>query len=328
MTKAARNRNSGKGAPKGHFRNLSLGLFSSSLIRYSSLALALLTASARPVFGQSVLGEPEERVIHYETSDGLADPVALLEKRLAARTARLTFDHDRGYLRSLLAALGIPVSSQGLVFSRTSSQREHTSPHTPRAVYFADNVSVGWVPGGPVIDLVSVDPTRGAIFYTLEQSRDSPPRFTRRADCRQCLLGPKTLNVPGFLVRSVYTSSDGTPLSTVDGFVNGHNSPLKERWGGWYVTGTATGDVHLGNLFVTNLQQPGRIGFPAPTRQKGITDLKDRFDTSRYLSPHSDLVALLVLEHEVRMHNLITRANYETRYALDQQTTPGTESGN
>jgi hypothetical protein len=47
-----------------------------------------------------------------------------------------------------------------------------------------------------------------------------------------------------------------------------------------------------------------------------VIDLRRRFDSDRYLSPHSDIVALLVLEHEVRLHNLITHANYETRLAL------------
>jgi hypothetical protein len=47
-----------------------------------------------------------------------------------------------------------------------------------------------------------------------------------------------------------------------------------------------------------------------------ITDLRSRFDAPLYLSPHSDIVALLVLEHQVRMQNLLTRADYETRYTL------------
>jgi hypothetical protein len=46
-----------------------------------------------------------------------------------------------------------------------------------------------------------------------------------------------------------------------------------------------------------------------------VTDLSDRVTTQPYLSPHSDIVALMVLEHQTRMHNLITRANFETRSA-------------
>ena len=279
--------------------------------------LVPFVAIAAPDTGETVLGEPEERIIHYEAAEGLTDPVARLQKRLAEGTARLNFDSGRGYLPALLKAFVVPVSSQTLVFSKTSSQSDRINPQTPRAVYFGDDISVAWVPGGKVIDLASVDPDRGPIFYTLDQSSDAPPRFTRRADCMQCHLGPKTLNVPGLVVRSFYTASNGAPLAQVEGFVNGHNSPLKERWGGWYVTGTHPGTLHLGNTFATNPDQPEQTDLTAGAN---VTDLRDRFDTSPYLSPHSDLVALLVLEHQVRMQNLITRANYETRYALDQQT--------
>ena len=305
-----------------HLQILPSGFPSDFAIRHWLFALAVFTTASGAAFGESLLGGSEERLIHYEANDGLTDPVARLQKRLADGTTRLKFEAGRGYLPSLLEALRIPVSSQGLVFSKTSSQRHHTNPQTPRAVYFGDDISVGWVPGGRVIDLASVDPNRGPIFYTLEQDPDGPPRFARGADCMQCHLGPKTLNVPGLLVRSVHTTSNGTPVATVDGFVNGHNSALAERWGGWYVTGKHSGDRHLGNTFVTDSdsEQTDRSG------SANVADLRDRFDTSPYLSPHSDLVALLVLEHQVRMQNLITRANYETRYALDEQSTQATRT--
>src|SRR5207249_3742218 len=165
-----------------------------------------------PVFGEPALGEPQEQVIHYDSADGLADPIARLQKRLAEGTVKLNFEPGRGYLPALLEALRVPASSQTLVFSKTSSQRERIDPQTPRAVYFADDVSLGWVPGGPVVELASVDPSRGPIFYTLDQSRIGTPKFTRRADCMQCHLTSRTLNVPGLLVRSVYTASNGIPL--------------------------------------------------------------------------------------------------------------------
>ena len=278
-----------------------------------ALAGALLCALVAPAFGQSETDDPEERVIHYYAPDGLADPVARLQKRLANGEAKLRFEPRRGYLRSLLRELRVPVSSQGLVYSKTSSQAEQTSPHTPRAIYFTDDVYVGWVPDGPVIDLAAMDPKRGAIFYTLDQRNDGPPNFTRRNDCLKCHLGPKTANVPGLLVRSILTAADGTPLSQVERFVSGHNSPLEARWGGWYVTGTHVAAQHLGNIFVTDPVHPERVN---PGAGANVTQLKNKFDTSRYLSPHSDLVALMILEHEVRMQNLILRANYETLHAL------------
>ena len=263
-----------------------------------------------------MLGDAEEKVIHYEAEAGFSDPVAVLQKQLTEGKAKLKFESGRGYLPSLLEVLQVPVSSQGLVFSKTSSQRDHTDPRTPRAIYFNDDVSIGWVPDGSVIDLAAVDPKRGPIFYTLEQSSNAPPRFIRNSDCMRCHLGPKTLNVPGLVVQSVYTASNGMPIKTVDGFVSGHNSPLEERWAGWYVSGTHAGASHLGNILATNADHPE---LNDPTTGANVTDLRHHFNTNSYLSPHSDVVALLVLEHQVRMQNLITRANYEARYALDEQ---------
>ena len=256
--------------------------------------------------------------------------MARLQQRLAEGKVTLQFETNRGYLPDLLRALQVPISSQGLVFSKTSSQSEQCNPQTPRAVFFADDIYIGWVPGGPVIDLAAVDPGRGPIFYTLEQRPDGAPKFTRPETCMQCHLGPKTLNVPGLVVRSVYTTADGKPLAQVDAFVNGHNSALEQRWGGWYVTGTHAGALHLGNTFMTNevprqdwLDAQSSLAMSAGAN---VTDLRDSFDTARYLSRHSDIVALLVLEHEVRMQNLITRANYETRLALEERKQNGSEA--
>ena len=129
--------------------------------------------------------------------------------------------------------------------------------------------------------------------------------------------------MPGLDVRSVYTASDGTPISQVDSFVNGHNSALEERWGGWYVTGTHAGALHLGNGFVAKpIHREDLHGGQPPFEMSAganVTNLNDRFDTARYLSGHSDIAALMVLEHEVRMQNLITKANYETRLALAER---------
>lgn len=279
------------------------------------MTLPLLVTLNVSASDEPVLGDAEERIIQYEATAGFTDPVAMLQQRLATGAVELKFDSKRGYLPALLEALRVPVSSQGLVFSKTSSQRDHTSPQTPRALYFSDDVSIGWVPDGPLIDLAAVDPNRGPIFYTLDQVSNSTPRFVRGTDCMQCHIGPKTLNVPGLVVQSIHTASNGEPLMTVEGFVNGHNSALEERWGGWYVTGTHAGASHLGNSFATNVARPE----PADLSQgNNVTDLRGRFDTSRYQSPHSDIVALLVLEHQVRMQNLITLANYETRYAREE----------
>jgi len=289
-------------------------------LKSTFLVAAILIVASNRAFAEPVLGEAEEKIIRYESNEGLADPVNLLQKRLDNGAVSLKFEPGRGYLSSLIKELRLSKSSQGLVFSKTSTQRAHINPQTPRAVYFGDDVSLAWVPGGDVIDIAAIDPSRGPIFYTLAQVSNRPPRFVRGENCMECHLGPKTLSVPGLLVQSVHTASNGVPVAAVDGFVNGHNSPLRERWGGWYVTGTHSGEVHLGNMFSGDLENPELTG---PQTGANVTDLRKRFDTSRYLTPDSDLVALLVLEHQVRMQNLITRANYETRYAVAEQGTNG-----
>jgi hypothetical protein len=290
------------------------------------LLFALMAASR--MLGQEEFTDSREPVIHYHSPAGLADPVTRVQNELEAGKRKLRYEPAHGYLASLLEALKVPVSSQTLVFSKTSSQDEQTCPRTPRAIYFSEDVYVGWVPGCPVIDIAAMDPQRGTVFYTLEQRQDAHPKFTRRFDCLRCHETGRTLQVPGLFVRSTYTGPDGTPLATVREFVSGHNSPLEDRWAGWYVSGThisaraisagkppgpAEGELHLGNLISSNVDCPEKVDLAAGANR---TDLRALFDSPRYLSSHSDIVALLVLEHQVRMHTLITRANYETRLAL------------
>jgi hypothetical protein len=282
-----------------------------------TLALVLARSAA-----QEAVTTPEEQVIQYHSNEGLRDPVTQLQQRLASGKSRLRFETVRGYLPDLLKELKIPISSQSLVFSKTSPQKDHINPKNPRAVFFSDGACVAWVPGGDFIEVAGIDPSRGPIFFRLDQKQDRPPRFERAEDCMSCHWGHQTQFVPGLILRSVYTAVDGTALAQVPGFVNGHISPLEERWGGWYVTGTHAGSQHLGNIFVSNLEQRDKLDL---SQGANVTSLKDRFDTSRYVSPDSDIVALLVLEHEVRMHNLLTRANYETRLALDER--PEAEGG-
>jgi hypothetical protein len=214
--------------------------------------------------------------------------------------------------------LKIPQSAQVLVFSKTSFQLQRIGPQTPRALYFNDDVYIGWVVDGEVIEVSSVDPLKGSIFYTLDQNRNRKPKFTRRDECLQCHASPRTLGVPGHIVRSVYPGADGYPIFQAGGYNTDHRSPMKERWGGWYVTGTHANDLHMGNAFLADKdkENPENMDLKAGANVKSVVD---RFDSSRYLSPHSDIVSLMVLEHQVRMHNLLTRVSYEARVALEQQ---------
>ncbi len=288
----------------------------------SILPLLLLVAVLLPAQTQTAVSlegsfvlPTEDPSIAYNTGV-LNDPISRLQKRIAAGDAKLTFDTKHGWLESVLRELHVPVSSQMLVFSKTSFQINRIAPETPRAIYFGDDVYIGWVQDGDVMEVSSVDPQKGGIFYSLNQRDAQKPVFTRRDECLQCHASPKTLGVPGHMVRSVYTGPDGFPQFQAGGFHTDHRSPFDERWGGWFVTGTHGNARHMGNVFSTDRDHPEKLDV-----EKGanVTSLKKLVNVTPYLSPYSEIVGLLVMEHQTRMHNLITRVNYETRMALSQQ---------
>jgi hypothetical protein len=111
---------------------------------------------------------------------------------------KLNFAPGHGYLRSVLNALHVPVSSQTLVFSKTSFQYPKISPEKPRALYYNDDVYVGQVHDGRSLEFVSFDPMEGAIFYILDEHQVEHPRFERsELDCGQCHVANTTRGVPG-----------------------------------------------------------------------------------------------------------------------------------
>src|SRR5579871_1467503 len=126
------------------------------------------------------------------------DPVAKLEARLQNGEAKLEFDPNGwGYLPSLLKNLGVNPDTQMLVFSKTSFQASRISSETPRALYFNDQVAVGYVQNGEVLELVALDSKLAENFYTLDIHKTDRPGFARRDVCLQCHQSPATLGVPG-----------------------------------------------------------------------------------------------------------------------------------
>jgi hypothetical protein len=242
-----------------------------------------------------------------------SDPVAQLQARLDAGEASLDYDDEHGYLPAVLRLLAIPEASQTLVASKTSFQLRRISPRTPRALYFNDEAYVGWVQDGDVVEVSSVDPRQGAIFYTLSQERSASPRFVRdRGQCLTCHASSRTQGVPGHLVRSVFLDPGGQPQLGSGTFTTDHRSPFAERWGGWYVTGTHGAMRHMGNALSLDRDHPEQIDREAGAN---VTDLSALLDTAPYRQPTSDIVALMVLEHQTQMHNLLTLAGYEARSA-------------
>jgi hypothetical protein len=258
--------------------------------------------------------------IYYRTAP-LTDPVAKLERRLEEGKASLVYHSDHGYLRSVLKWLDVPIDSQTLVFSKTSFQYRRISPEHPRALYFNDEVYVGSVHDGKAIEVVSFDPRQGAIFYLLDEHQAARPRFQRaELDCTQCHIAAGTRGIPGVLLRSVYPTATGTLLAGSHSFITDQESPIGERWGGWYVTGLAGGASNMGNAVVDEAGAPGRSGASQPEAVQAVpiklVAVSRGFDPSAYLAPGSDVVGLLVLAHQTQMHNLITLTNYRTRLAL------------
>ena len=240
--------------------------------------------------------------------------VSQLQARLDSGQARLESSGRQGYLKSLLQELNVPISSQTLVYSKTSLQRHRIAPRTPRALYFNDDVYVGFCLHGDVLELSAADPALGGVFYTLSQDLVESPQIVRQHDnCLLCHGSSHTRGVPGHLVRSVYVDAGGLPALHLGTTRIDHSSPIEKRWGGWYVTGTHGHQKHLGNLVLTSSRQQEPIENGAG---QNVMDLSSRFNTSAYLSGHSDLVALMVLEHQGEAHNLLTRANFQTREAL------------
>ncbi|MEP7271207.1 MAG: hypothetical protein ABI882_06860 [Acidobacteriota bacterium] len=244
------------------------------------------------------------------------DAIARLQRRINSGEVKLEYSEKNGYLESVLKHLNVPASSQGLVFSKTSFQLHRIMPSSPRAIYFNDELYVGWVRGGDVLELAAVDPELGGVFYMLDQEKMARPRFQRNDECLQCHATNSTRNVPGFLVRSVYPDARGYPIAPLGSFITTHCSPLKDRWGGWYVSGTHGSERHLGNM---RFEEKGTEHNPAQLGSQNLTNLEPRFNTLSYLTPHSDIVALMVLEHQTQAHNLITKLGYETRLALHAQ---------
>ena len=265
----------------------------------------MTTAQRRDAF----VASRNHAAIRYATAE-TTDPATALNRKLQNGAVRLTFDPANGYLKSVLDALGLPVESQALVFSQTSFQAPKINYRNPRAIYFNDTVSVGWVRGGDIIEVAAQDPAQGVVFYALEQKETRSPSLKRNDDCLACHLSWETLGVPGLMVESVHPLPD--EISYVNGYNTIHASPLDQRWGGWWLTGNHGGAKHLGNIPVMPADK-GKLKLASPTR--ALATVEGQFDLAGFPTAYSDVVAQLVLAHQVRMTNMITRVGWEARLA-------------
>jgi len=278
----------------------------------SSFSDTLLATSAS-TSGQKQEGWPgvldEHPSIQYAIRP-TTDRVAKLNQALIDTGRSLQRDPRTGYLLPVLEALGVPVESQLLVFSKTGVQRAYTSPHNPRAIFFDESVVVAYVPGAPMIELAAHDPQQGVVFYTLDQAAGAP--LTRRTGCLACHVSASTLYVPGIIVRSNTVGDDGNVLPQFGSYDVNHETPHPDRWGGWFVTSDPLALPYAQRAHTGNITFSGRGN---TSNQVFVDWLNSSPETRGYLSSLSDIVALLVFDHQMHAINLLTRLNWESRVA-------------
>ncbi len=264
-----------------------------------AINVAMAVAQRPGAFDQS-LNHP---AIQYRTAD-THTVVDVLNQKLANKSASLTYDSQTGYLKSVLDLLNIPVESQVLVYTQTSLQARHIRIDNPRAVYYNEVASVAYIRGAGLLEIVVQDPAMGSVFYTVRQEPVAAATFGRDQQCLSCHVSWDTLAVAGQTILSTFPRKNDADYA--NGFAVDHYRPIEDRWGGWYVTGTRVPARHAGNLPLFMAERPVT---PPPAR----VSLDGQLDMTGYLTPYSDVVSLMVLDHQVHLVNLFTRATWESR---------------
>jgi hypothetical protein len=287
------------------------------------LAAILLVTTGIPPLVPAIAFEPVyERapILYHETEPDNRVTRLVAEAQKEGFLSRGT---DREILLELLDRLEVPIESQVLVFSKTSAQNSRIAPHTPRAIYFSDDIYIGWVQGGE-IEVASLDERLGMVFHLIkmtDRADHRPPELVRERSCLNCHAGSSNQDFPGLMVRSVYPSDSGQPLFEAGTFHTRQSSPISERWGGWYVTGEVESEAHLGNALATLVNRNvGGVDL-LPLTSGRVNRLDALFNANPY--PHggqSDVVALMVLEHQTGMHNVLVEANLTTQATLYRHT--------
>jgi hypothetical protein len=283
----------------------------------SASCLLLALALALPHLAAAAEDAYEQAPIHYSATKP-KDAIQLLERQV--RLGKVKVDRSDGWsvLRDVLKELNVPLESQVLVFSKTSKQNDRITPQTPRAIYFNDNAYIGYSVGGS-IEVAAIDPLLGPVFYLLDPHtpEDKPLHFERDQSCLSCHGGSFTRGVPGVLVRSVFPASTGHPILSQGSTVVDTTTPFSDRWGGWYVTGQHGSSVHRGN--VTAVEQPDDTCEMPVEQGANVTDLAAFFPVAGYPKAQSDIVALMVLEHQTSVQNVLTRSHHAALRAMHMQ---------
>lgn len=276
-----------------------------NFIHVALASVLLLSSPVQTSWGQFATIDIEAQPLKYTETDA-NNRVSKLVLEIEKGGIELDYEQERGNLRSLLGRLEISESSQVLVFSKTSMQVQHISPRNPRAIYFNDDTYVGWIPGSSLVEISTNDPKLGVAFYTLQMSLRRPQIRQETYNCLACHATSMTQGVPGHTVRSGFPNYDGRLALKKNSFVTDHTSDFSQRWGGWYVTGTHGDLRHMGNTYLRG----GVLDMASGGNRQSLDDL---FDVDAYLTPHSDIHALMILEHQTQMHNTFTRSDFSVR---------------
>ena len=269
--------------------------------RLLPLVLGILTTGA--ALGQANY-EAIDQPPHNYWKRPLKDRFTLLKDDLEAGRVPLDYSSEKAFLISVLRAFRIPASSQMLVFSTTSLQLRFISPSNPRALFFNEDVYLGYIPGARM-EIVSLDPEVGGIFYIFDIPRAGEPIRVERSDrCMNCHAGDDTGHVPGLVIKSVVPGPTGGSLNAFRREQTGHQIPFEQRFGGWYVTGQNGITNHWGNIM-------GRLS-PAGLEKNFIAP-GTRFDFAKYPMPTSDILPQLVHEHQAGFVNRVIEAGYRAR---------------
>jgi hypothetical protein len=237
----------------------------------------------------------------------LTDRFTKLKAELEAGRVQLDSTGEKACLLSLLKQLDVPMTSQMLVFSTTSLQLRFISPRNPRAIYFNEDVYVGFIPGGN-LEVVSLDPQVGGVFYIFPIPRNGEAvRIERSTRCMNCHSREDTGYVPGLVVKSVVPGPTGGSLKAFRQAQSGHGIPYADRFGGWYLTGKHGIAEHWGNLI--GRYQDGAL-------QKQPIEPGRLFDFGRYPVGTSDVLPQLIHEHQVGFANRVIEAAYFTRQTI------------
>jgi hypothetical protein len=157
------------------------------------------------------------------------------------------------------------------------------------------------------------------VFHLIEltsREEGKPPTLNRDRSCLNCHAGSSNNSLPGVMIRSVYPQNTGLPLFQAGSYHTRQDSPIEERWGGWYVTGEVEECGHLGNTLAHADRRDVEVTL-LPMTEEPVSALDEFFNAEPYLNGgSSDVVSLMMLEHQVGTHNLLIEANLTTQNTL------------